>query len=243
MQGERPAHWPRLRRERFLTPAECACGDLLRPVLDAIRRATLSEFLISLDDMPVVVRNGGAKGRTTGRVWDYRSRTGNMHFDFRMDRSSAGPLDVLGEFRGYVQCDAYSGHDCLFRGTTERTELGCWSHVVRKFDDAKSTSKQLSRESSIRSALLFRVETEARGMSPPQRQAFRLQHAVPVLDEIRQWLEARQSTVAPKSRMTYAEDANELTTRRWRESAAAQESIAAWRQELRAAVQALCFSD
>lgn len=151
--------------------------------------------------------------------------------------------NILGEFRGYVQGDAYSDHDCLLRGTTERTELGCWNHVLRKSDDAKSTSKQLSKEFSILYALLFRVETEARGMSPPQRQAFRLEHSVPVLDEIRQWLEARQMTVAPKSSMTCAEDANELTPRRWRESAAAQKSIAARRQELRAAVEALCFSD
>lgn len=177
------------------------CGELLLPVYEAIRRAALSEFLIDLDATPVVVRNGAAPGRKIGRIWVYRAQSGHVFFDFQMDRSSKGPLAVLGEYRGFVQGDAYSGHDCLFRDTQDRTELGCWSHVVRKFDDGKSTSKRLSKEFSVLSALLFRVETEARSMSPPERFELRWQHATPILNEIKDWLDARQSTVAPKSSM------------------------------------------
>lgn len=47
----------------------------------------------------------------------------------------------------------------------------------------------------------FRVETRACGMLPQQRRALRLEHAVRVLDEIRQWFDVGPTTLAPMSRM------------------------------------------
>lgn len=175
------------------------CGDLLQPIYEQIRREVLGSFLVQVDDTPVVVRNGIAKGRKTGRVWIYRAPCGDVLFEFRMDRSNQGPFGVLGSYSGFVQGDAYSGHDILFRDTTDRTELGCWAHVVRGFRDAESTNRKVVAEFNVLFALLDQVEKEARSMSPPQRLLYRSKHARPVLAELEQWLDARSTTVAPKS--------------------------------------------
>jgi transposase len=117
----------------------------------------------------LVVRNGSEKGRKQGRIWVYRDPvTGSVFFDFRMDRSSKGPSDVIGGYRGFVQGDAYSGHDFLFVGNEDRTELGCWSHVVRKFRDARGNDKKLAAEFDALFAVLNRIEHEVRAMPPPE---------------------------------------------------------------------------
>ncbi|MBU1052540.1 MAG: IS66 family transposase [Proteobacteria bacterium] len=41
------------------------------------------------------------------------------------------PDDLLGNYNGYVQTDAYSGYDALDR-KTGIILVGCWSHVRRK---------------------------------------------------------------------------------------------------------------
>jgi len=50
-------------------------------------------------------------------------------------------------------------------------------------------------------ALLQQVEVEAKAMSPPERFWHRVKHARPVLAEFEDWLDARSTTVAPKSPM------------------------------------------
>ena len=177
------------------------CGELLEPIVAEIQRETLASFLVQIDDTPVVVRNGKGKGRRTGRIWVYRSPDGNVVFDFQMDRSQAGPKAMLGAYCGFIQADAYAGHDFLFRDNIDRTELGCWSHVVRKFDDARDTDRKLAAEFDVLASLLFRIETEARALSPPERLLFRSKHTRPVLDEIKDWLDARRLVVTPKSTM------------------------------------------
>ncbi|MCB9920518.1 MAG: IS66 family transposase [Planctomycetes bacterium] len=176
------------------------CGELLVPIYSQIRLEVLGSFLMQIDDTPVVVRNGHEKGRKRGRIWVYRDPvTGNVFFDFRMDRSSEGPRDVIGDYRGFIQGDAYSGHDFLFVDNDDRIELGCWSHVVRKFRDARTNDKKLAAEFDVLFAVLNRIEHEVRAMPPPERFMHRVRHARPVLDEIKDWLDARKTTVLPKS--------------------------------------------
>jgi transposase len=178
------------------------CGELLEPIYNQIRRDVLGSFLVQIDDTPVVVRNGHTKGRKQGRIWVYRDPvTGSVFFDFRMDRSSEGPRGIVGDYNGFIQGDAYSGHDFLFVDNDARTELGCWSHVVRKFRDARTNDKKLAAEFDVLFAVLNRIEHEVRAMPPPERFIHRLRHARPVLDEIKDWLDARRTMVLPKSPM------------------------------------------
>src|SRR5690606_10893432 len=147
-------------------------------------------------------RNGHHKGRKQGRVWIYRDPvSNNVFFDFRMDRSKNGPREIVGDFRGFIQGDAFSGHDFLFVDNDLRIELGCWAHAVRYFRDAASSDKQLAAEFDVLFALLNRIEHEVRAMPPPERFMHRLRHARPVLKEMKDWLDARQATVLPKSPM------------------------------------------
>ena len=50
----------------------------------------------------------------TGRIWAYCSQHGTV-YDATADRSRDGPLAFLQGYQGFLQCDAYAGHDELFR--------------------------------------------------------------------------------------------------------------------------------
>ena len=130
------------------------CGELLAPIDFQIQLDVLCSFMVQIDDTPVVVRDGHKKGRKQGRIWVYRDPvTGSVVFDFRMHRSSKGPHDVVGGYPGFIQGDAYSGHDFLFVDNDDRIELGCWSHVVRKFRDTRERQRILDvLDSLIRDA-------------------------------------------------------------------------------------------
>jgi transposase len=181
------------------------CGELLAPIAAEIQRNVCASFLVQIDDTPVVVRNGKQKGRTTGRLWIYRSPDGNVSFDFRMDRSNAGPTAVLGGYRGFVQGDAYVGHEILFRGNDyERVDLGCWSHVVRKFRDARHSEKRVCAEFDVLFALLHQIEIDVKAMDPTERLLYRSKHAPPVLKEMKDWLDAKSLQLLPKSAMGIA---------------------------------------
>ena len=176
------------------------CGELFEPIYFQIQHDVLCSFMVQIDDTPVVVRDGHKKGRKQGRIWVYRDPvTGSVVFDFRMHRSSKGPHDVVGGYPGFIQGDAYSGHDFLFVDNDDRIELGRWSHVVRKFRYARTNDKKLAAEFDVLFAVLNRIEHEVRAMPPPERFIHRLRHARPVLDEIKNWLDARTMTVLPKS--------------------------------------------
>ena len=185
------------------------CGELLQPIYERIKQQVVTSFLVQFDDTPVVVRNGKKKGRKTGRIWVYRSQDGNVIFDFRMDRSHEGPKDIVGDFEGFLQSDAYVGHDFLFRHNDVRIELGCWAHVARKFRDARDSDGDLVAEFDVLFALLTQIENDVRPMPPPERFLYRVRHARPVLDEIEVWMQARFPTVLPKSpignAITYAQ--------------------------------------
>src|SRR5690606_26444869 len=71
--------------------------------------------------------------------------------------------------------------------------------VVRKFRDARTNDRKLAAEFDVLFAVLNRIEQEVRAMPPPERFMHRVRYARPVLDEIKDWLDARKTMVVPKS--------------------------------------------
>ena len=133
----------------------CQCAHLLEPIYALMVTAVLQSKVIHTDDTPVRLLED-AKGETrTGRLWVYWGDDGHPYtvYEATVSRSRDGPKKFLGEFKGYLQADAFSGYDCVFaRGVTE---VACWTHARRKFVDAQTTAAGPASEAlaRIRSAL------------------------------------------------------------------------------------------
>src|SRR5271156_192571 len=110
------------------------CADLLKPIYDAMVKAVLQSMAIQTDDTPVDVLEPGREGTRTGRIWIAIGDRDHRYwvYDFTPDRSGNGPARVFKDYRGYLQADAYSGYDALFK-SGDIIEVGCWAHARRKF--------------------------------------------------------------------------------------------------------------
>jgi hypothetical protein len=125
-------------------------------------------------------------------------------FDFTDNRSRAGPLDTLGAYQGYVQADAYSGYDVLFKPTEDsqaspRTEVGCWAHARRKFYDSRLDDRPRCTEMLALIGQLYELEREAKELDAEARCALRRERSVPILDQIKEKLEQWSIQLLPKN--------------------------------------------
>jgi transposase len=166
--------------------------EAIRSLGDELKKAVLESDVLFTDDsiIPLQVKGNGKVHKA--RLWAYvRGGTDPplIVYDFSHDRSKKRPLDFLGDYRGFVHADAYSGYDDLFRRKWV-TEVGCWVHARRKFDEAVSSRTIEATEVMARIAQLYRVEAECTDMPLQERRLTREERSRPILDGIFERLEA-----------------------------------------------------
>ncbi len=128
------------------------------------------------------------------------------------DRTAAHPLSHLAGFRGFLQADAYAGYDGLYRGGV--TEVACWAHFRRKvFDLHERSPTPLTTDILERIGALYAVEAEVRGQPPDARCRNRQEKSRPLIDGLREVLDAALRRLSPKSDMAQA---IAYGTKRWR---------------------------
>jgi transposase len=174
--------------------------DAIRPIGEMLKQAVLESDILFTDDTPIPLQVKGHGRVKKGRLWVYVRGDPEVPaltvYDFSPDRSKKRPLDFLGDYRGYIHADAYSGYDELFRKEGV-IEVGCWVHARRKFDEAVSSRQKESTGIMARIAQLYKVEAECSEMEPEDRYRYRQQHARPVIDGIFHRLEELKGATVP----------------------------------------------
>jgi len=176
---------------------------LLAPVYDDLKASVLASTVLHTDDTTVPVQDRARTQTRDGRLWVYVSSSppatrGDIAYDYTPTRSRAGPLAFLGEFRGYLQADAYAGYDALY-ATGRVVEVGCWAHARRYFWEAKAADAARALPALSFIQQLYRVEAEAKALAAEARCARRHAQARPVLERFRRWLDEQADAVLPKS--------------------------------------------
>jgi transposase len=180
------------------------CADLVSPIYDRMKVGVLGSKVMQTDDTPVSVLDPSLPRTRTGRIWTYVGDRGHPYtvYDYTPTRSRDGPDAFMKEFHGYLQADAYSGYDELYRDRNRNiTEVACWAHARRRHFEAQSSDLMRSTVILAYIRLLYDVEREARnmGLTGEARKALRQAKSVPILEDIRAYLEREQPTVLPKS--------------------------------------------
>lgn len=190
-----------------------ACGVALQPLADRLRERLKSMPVLHADETPVGLLDPGSGQLRRSYLFAYRTAIGPpiVLFDFCPSRSGEHARRFLGDWRGALMVDDYGGYKALFRNGI--TELGCWVHVRRKFyEQYKASGSVLAQEALARIALLYRIEEAAAQMEAPARQAYRQQHALPVLQAFKAWLIEQRRTTVNNSKTAQAMD---HTLKRW----------------------------
>jgi transposase len=179
---------------------------LLTPLVREMKREILESHVIGTDHTPVPVLDDDRGSTKLGRLWVYLGDSEHPYtvYDFSPDRSGSRPREWLGEYRGLVQADAYSGYDALFRvrpgeETPRMIEVGCMAHARRYFHNARATDNLRSLIALSFFKILYQVESEGRGLDPPARLELRRRKAVPWHNAFHVWLKSQEPEVLPKS--------------------------------------------
>jgi transposase len=175
---------------------------LLEPLYNCLENKVLTSTYLQADESPIKVQDNHKKGSThNGYQWLYLApQERRVLFKYSPSRARTAPEGVLKNFSGLLQTDGYIAYNHLkTKGTI--TLAACMAHARRKFDQAKDNDQARAQHVLALMQKLYEVERQAReqSMDANQRQALRQQEALPVLDELEQYLADQLQRVAPKS--------------------------------------------
>jgi transposase len=179
-------------------------GGLLIPVVAAMGRELVRGPYMQADETPVDVQMHDRRGKNhQAYLWQYGRPGGSVVFDFQLGRGRDGPKKFLAGFNGILQTDGYAAYDKV--GGAKLVHAACWSHARRKFYEAHQVSPGESVAKSIVLLMdhLFGVDAEARAqnMDWAARDRLRQQQARPLLNVIRQQIEAAREQALPASKL------------------------------------------
>ena len=182
-------------------------GELLAPMVAAMRRELIGGTYIQADETPVDVQIREGRGKNhQAYLWQYGRPGGTVVFDFRLGRGRDGPRQFLGQFEGILQTDGYAAYDQI--GGPRMVHAACWSHARRQFFEAVQLNPRDPVATPIVARMdeLFAIDAEVRhqGITLTGRHTVRQEKARPLLDMIRKQIEAARSNALPAGALAKA---------------------------------------
>jgi transposase len=177
--------------------------ELLLPLYELERTLINRANYLQTDETPIQVQDPDTKGKChKGYYWVYHDPLAHLvFFDYRDSRSRDGPEQMLSDFSGFLQTDGYAGYN-RFGNRSSITHQACFAHARRYFVDAvPNDASHRAEQMLVRIQKLYEVERRARenSYSHEQRYELRQSEALPILAEMKAWLETERQQVLPKS--------------------------------------------
>ena len=193
-------------------------AGMLQPLVAVMASLVRDSKAIHTDATKMPFLDPTVPGKTvSGQMWAFVGDRDHPFdvFVFCRDHTAAA-IDAFlkaNRYRGYLNADAHNLYDHLFTSGTI-AELGCWAHGRRHFYDAKESDPVRAHVVLAHIRRFYAVEADARqlmaehelggGAADALRLQLRQEKSLPELTALRQWLEAEQPKVLPKSLMGQA---------------------------------------
>jgi transposase len=104
-------------------------GEMLIPVVEAMRKDLLSAAYLQADETTVPVQMHDRRGSNhEAYLWQYGKPGGETVFDFCLHRGREGPKLFLGNWEGVLQTDGYQAYEGV--GGPKIVLVGCWAHYL-----------------------------------------------------------------------------------------------------------------
>jgi len=190
-------------------------SDLLLLLFEKHKQLVLGQGYLQVDETPIRVLDKDVKGKChQGYYWVYNTPLQNaVLFDYRKGRGRDGPKEMLKAFKGYIQSDGYGVYD-WFGKKKNITLLNCWAHARRYFDKALQYDQKAAGHVLKQIQKLYMIERFSRNAnhSAAERKDLRLEHALPILNDLGKWMAEKFKQTLPKSPMG---EALQYTIPRW----------------------------
>jgi transposase len=185
---------------RWVENAGATCGAT---VVHAAWQDAMHAFCIATDATGVLVQpiRTHEKVRQAckrGHYFVHVADRDHVFFEYTPRETSDAVRTMFKGYSGYIQADAKSVYDVLFRERQEkaddddagvRYEVGCWAHGRRKFWEAATAKNHVAREALYRISRIFEVDGTWRGKAPAEIKRLRDIHLRPHMDAFFTWAE------------------------------------------------------
>jgi transposase len=173
-------------------------------VVAAMREESFATaFCIATDATGIAVQpkprpDGARQACGRGHYFVLIADRDHILFDYTDKEDSAFVEQMLTGYSGYIQADAKSVYDVLFREPKKppddgeeppdrKDEVGCWAHCRRHLWEATCSKSEVAREGLARIGRIFALEDAWRADPPATIQRLRNQHLRPHFDEFFEW--------------------------------------------------------
>jgi len=190
--------------------------DVFQPLINLIREVQLEGTYLQADETRIqVLKEAGKTAQSDKWMWVIRGGPPDrpsVLFEYDPSRAGAVAERLLDGFGGVLQADGYSGYSnvCQAAGITR---IGCFDHARRKFVEAsraaqtQGTQKKAGQPTKADVALsqirkLYAIEKWIKDLDCDKKKQARQALSVPVLDDLRKWLEKNVSRV-PRDSLTH----------------------------------------
>jgi hypothetical protein len=192
-------------------------AELLTVLMPALKTHILHAPRVHSDDTIMPLQVDGHGSTKNARLWGYLGAGQRLEgekwvdhppavlFEFTETRQAIHPATFLRDYRGYLQVDAYSGYEALFCDG-RIVEVGCWAHCRRRFFEIAKNQKApgLAAQALAWIARLYAIETDIKALPPDEKLIVRQKQSVPVLDDMRCWLDGHFPQLLPQSPLAQA---------------------------------------
>jgi transposase len=190
-------------------------GVLVQPLINLMREELLESGFVQCDESRYqVLKEPGKTAESLSYIWVQRA-TAHGHplilYEYDRSRSAEVPKRLFEGYQGVLQTDGYEGYGAIGR-EPGIIHVGCWAHARRKFTDAlkvggknrkkgaKRSKKQSKAEAGLRIiGKLYAIEREVKDVLPEERVRVRQDRSLPILADLRKWLDESLGAVVPQS--------------------------------------------
>jgi hypothetical protein len=171
--------------------------------------------VVHADETPVQMLKPGNGKTHRAYLWAYAAgafeETRAVVYDFCESRAGENAKVFLGDWRGSLVCDDFSGYKQLMNHGV--TEVGCLAHARRKFFDLHAANQsQIAQQALAQFGQIYGVEREIKEFPPDERRRIRQERTKPFVDLLHQWLIAHRQKITDGSATARAID---YSLKRW----------------------------
>ena len=182
-------------------------GELIQPLINLLEDKLLAYPVIHCDETVVQGLGEPDKSATAPSYMWVRAGGPPTHpirlFHYADSRKGEVANMLFADYTGYLQTDDYAGYNAV-GNQNSITHLGCWAHARRKFIDAQKATagkqKKASKADMVVNLIgkLYAVEKRIKDLNPEEKQILRQAESIPILHQIREWLDKTLHTTLPK---------------------------------------------
>lgn len=214
-------------REEIDLPRSTLCGwigqcyDLLQALDLVLQKEVVKSSYLQVDESSIrVLTKTKEKKSIKGCMQVYHAVEEQLvWFRYTRTKEQANLIDILKEFRGNLQVDGNVSYDEFKKIENDKrkypqiTVSHCMAHARRYFEKALDNDKERASHVLAEIRKLYEIERLARdGLDKEAIELLRKEQSLPILKELKKWLDKEYERVLPRSNLGKA---IAYTLKRW----------------------------